>query len=165
MLNKFKTALGASFIAAAMMTNSAHAATETASAEAEIIVAVELSPVADLDLGLVAVGAAGGTVDLDEASGTRTCSAALTCVGGSTRGSFQVTNAADGFVIDINVDASTTLTGTGADMLLTLRPSATTITFDASSLETVFVGGELAVGASQAAGVYTGTYSVSANYQ
>jgi hypothetical protein len=37
MLNKFKTVIGASVIAAAMMSNAAHAATETASAEAEII--------------------------------------------------------------------------------------------------------------------------------
>lgn len=165
MLNKFKTVIGASVIAAAMMSNAAHAATETASAEAEIIAAVELSPVSELDLGLVAVGAAGGTVLLDEVSGTRTCSAALTCVGGSARGSFQVTNAADGLVVDLTVDPSTTLTGAGADMLLTLTPSATSITFDSANLETVFVGGELAVGASQAAGVYTGTYSVSADYQ
>lgn len=165
MLNKFKTIVGASVIAVAMMSNAAHAATETASAEAEIIAAVELSPVADLDMGLVAVGAAGGTVNLDEVSGTRVCSAALTCVGTSARGSFQVTNAADGLVVDLTVDASTTLTGAGAPMNLTLVPSATSITFDSSALETVFVGGELTVGAAQTAGVYTGTYSVSAEYQ
>jgi len=165
MLNKFKTVIGASVISLAMMSNAAHAATETASAEAEIIAAVELSAVTDLDMGLVAVGAAGGTVTLDEASGNRTCSVDLTCVGTAARGSFQVTNAADGLIVDITVDASTTLTGAGAPMNLSLTPSTTAITFDSTALETVFVGGELTVGASQAAGVYTGTYSVSADYQ
>jgi len=165
MLNKFKTVLAASVLASAMFSGAAHAATETASAEAEIIVAVELSAVSALDMGLVAVGANGGTVTLDETSGARTCSADLTCVGGSTRGSFQVTNADDGSLVDITVDASTVLTGAGADMTLTLTPSATSITFDAAALETIFVGGDLAVNAAQAAGVYTGTYNVSADYQ
>ncbi len=165
MLNKIKFAIAGSVISAAMLSNAAFAATETASAEAEIIAAVELSPVTDLDMGLVAVGAAGGNVTLDATSGTRTCSAALTCVGTADRGSFQVTNASDGLVIDITVDASTTLTGAGAPMALTLTPSATSITFDSAALETVFVGGDLAVGASQTAGVYTGTYNVSAEYQ
>ena len=165
MLNKFKTAIAVSVVATAMMSSAAHAATETASAEAEIIAAVELSAVSALDIGLVAVGANGGTVTLDETSGNRTCSVDLTCVGGSTRGSFQVTNAADGLVVDLTVDASTVLTGAGDDMTLTLTPSATSITFDSAALETVFVGGELAVNAAQAAGVYSGTYSVSAEYQ
>lgn len=165
MLNKFKAMIGASVITVAMMSNAAHAETATATANAEILAAVELSPIADLDMGLVAVGAQAGTVTL-EASGTRTCSAELTCVGTATPGSFQVTNATDGFVIDITVDATTTLSGTGGDdMTLTLNPDATSITFDSAALQTISVGGILAVNASQGAGVYTGTYNVSADYQ
>lgn len=165
MLNKFKTAIAGSVIAVAMLSNAAHAETEIASAEAEIIAAVELTLIDELDLGLIAVGAAGGTVTLDEASGTRTCSAALTCVGGSTLGSFQVTNASDGLTVDLTVDATTTLTGAGAPMSLALAPSANSIVFDAANLETVFVGGVLTVGASQTAGVYSGNYNVTAEYQ
>lgn len=165
MLNKFKTAIAGSVIAVAMLSNAAHAETEIASAEAEIIAAVELTLIDELDLGLIAVGAAGGTVTLDETSGTRTCSAALTCVGGSTLGSFQVTNASDGLTVDLTVDATTTLTGAGAPMSLALAPSANSIVFDAANLETVFVGGVLTVGASQTAGVYSGNYNVTAEYQ
>ncbi len=165
MLNKLKTAIAGSVVAAAMVSNAAYAETEVASAEAEIIAAVELTLVDSLDLGLIAVGAAGGTVNLDEANGTRTCSTELTCVGGSTRGSFQVTNAADGLTVDLTVDASTTLTGAGAPMNLALTPSATSIVFDAANIETVFVGGVLTVGASQTAGVYSGNYNVTAEYQ
>lgn len=165
MLNKIKTAIGTSVIALAMVSTAGHAATETADAEATIIAAVELTLVDTLNMGLIAVGATGGTVTLDQASGTRTCSAALTCVGGSTRGSFQVTNAQDGLVVDLTVDASTTLTGPGAAMNLTLVPSATSITFDSAAIETIFVGGELTVGDAQVAGVYSGTYDVSAEYQ
>lgn len=165
MLNKIKTAIGTSVIALAMVSTAGHAATETADAEATIIAAVELTLVDDLNLGLIAVGATGGTVTLNQTTGDRTCSVALTCVGGSTRGSFQVTNAQDGLVVDLSVDTSTTLTGPGAAMTLSLVPSATSITFDSAAIETVFVGGQLTVGNAQTAGVYSGTYEVSADYQ
>ncbi|APG61763.1 hypothetical protein LPB140_01750 [Sphingorhabdus lutea] len=164
MLNKMKFAAAATILAASMGSTSAFAATQTANAQAEIISAVELSTVADLNMGVVAAGAAGGTVTLNASTGARTCSAALTCVGTATRGSFQVTNATNGYTVNLSVSASTNLTGAGAPMTLTLTPSATSIVFNSAALETVYVGGSLAVGANQTAGVYSGTYSVTANY-
>lgn len=165
MLNKFKTAIAGSVIAVAMLSNAAHAETEVASAEAEIVAAVELTAFEPLNFGIIAVGAAGGTVTLDEANGTRTCSAALTCVGGSELGRFQVTNAGDGLTVNLTVDASTTLTGAGAPMTVLLAPSVASIVYDSSTPEDIFVGGELAVGTSQTAGLYSGTYNVTADYQ
>ncbi|MEP7348473.1 MAG: DUF4402 domain-containing protein [Sphingorhabdus sp.] len=165
MLNKSKVALLGAFAAAAMVSTGANAATQSATAEVDILAPVVLSPVTTLDLGVVAVGAVAGTVTLPNSSDTRTCSASLTCVGTAARGSFQVTSATNGYVIAITVPASTSLTGAGAPMALTLSPSAASITFNSAALQTIYVGGTLSVGASQTAGTYTGTYNVSADYQ
>jgi Mat/Ecp fimbriae major subunit len=165
MLNKSKLAIAGAIIAAGMASTGANAATQTATAKVEILAPVVLSPVTTLDLGVVAVGATGGTVALPNTSNTRTCSATLTCVGTAARGSFQVTSATNGYVIAITVPASTSLTGVGSPMAMTLSPSATSITFNSASLQTIYVGGTLTVGNNQAAGTYTGTYNVSADYQ
>lgn len=162
MLNKKIALLGAA--AAALVSTGANAATQTATAEVDIIAAVTLTQDQGLDFGVVASSAAAGTVTLPTGSNTRTCSASVTCVGTANRGQFTVSNAASGFLVGITVPASTTLTGAGAPMSLTLSPSITSFTSTGAS-QVFFVGGTLSVGAAQAAGTYTGTYNVSADYQ
>ena len=165
MLNKFKIVLVGSIAAASMISGAAHAATETATAEAEILTPVALSAVTDLDFGLIAGDADGGTVGLPTASDTRSCTGVI-CVGTASRASFQVTNASDGQVIALSVPTSgVALSGPGADMPVSLALSASSITFDAASLETVYIGGTLTVGNNQAAGVYSTTFDVTADYQ
>lgn len=164
MLNKKIALLGAA--AAALVSTGANAATQTATAEVDIIAAVTLAQDQGLDFGVVASSAAAGTVTLPTGSNTRTCSAAVTCVGTANRGQFTVSNAASGYLVGITVPASTTLDdgGPGAAMTLTLTPSITSFTSTGAS-QVFFVGGTLSVGAAQAAGTYTGTYNVSADYQ
>jgi Mat/Ecp fimbriae major subunit len=163
MLNKIKIALASSVVAAAMLSSGAQAATATGTAKVEILVPVQLSTVTDLDFGLVAAGASSGTVTLPVGSNTRAC-VNVTCVGTASRGSFQVTNASAGQVVQLSA-TNATLTGPGANMLVTTSLSASSITFDAAALETVNVGGTLAVGINQAAGAYTGSFTVTADYQ
>ena len=50
-------------------------------------------------------------------------------------------------------------------MSATLASSAATITFNSASLQDIFVGGTLSVGANQAAGTYNGSFTVTADYQ
>ncbi len=162
MLNKKIALLGAAM--AAMVSTGANAATVTATADVEILAPVTLSQTTGLDFGIVAAGSSAGTVTMPIGSNTRTCSAGLACVGTATRGVFSVTGA-DTTTVVITVDASTTLSnGTAADdMNLTLDPSATSVTATGVA-QTFYVGGVLSVAASQTAGAYTGTYSVSAEY-
>ncbi len=165
MLNKFKVVLAGTIAAAAMFSGVANAATQTATAEAEIIVPVVLSSVTNLNFGLIAVGAGTGTVALG-ASDVRTC-AGVTCVGTASRGKFNVTVADAGALVDLGfTDNTIDLTGPAGStpMNATLSLSTNQITFDAATLEDVFVGGTLNVNAAQAAGVYTGTYEVTAQY-
>lgn len=162
MLNKKLALLGATVVA--MASTGANAATQTATAEVDIIAAVQLAQNDGLDLGVVASSAVAGTVALPTSSNTRTCSAGVTCVGTALRGRFTVSGATSGYVVAISVPASTTLASGANSMNLALSPSITTFT-STGAAEVFFVGGTLSVGANQAAGTYTGTYAVSADYQ
>jgi Mat/Ecp fimbriae major subunit len=166
MLNKMKLLLAGSIAAASLVSGAAHAATETATAEAEILTPVALSAVSDLNFGLIAASAAQGTVTLPLTSDTRACSAEVICVGtDATRASFEVTAASSGQVIALDIPTAVTLTSTAGDtMAVALTASATSITFDPAALETVYIGGTLSVGASQAAGLYSGEFDVTADY-
>lgn len=164
MLNKTKFALLGVVAAAAMASTGAQAATQTASAEVDIVAAVQLAQNDGLDFGVVASSGTAGTVALPIGSNTRICSAGVTCVGTALRGRFTVSGATTGYVVAINVPASTTLNSGANNMLLSLVPSMTSFTAGAGPQE-FFVGGSLAVGANQAAGTYTGSYNVSADYQ
>ena len=161
MLNKKIALLGAA--AVAMISTGANAATISATAEVDILAPVTLTQTAGLDFGVVAAGAAAGTVTLTPASDLRTCSAGLACVGAANRGAFSVVGAS-GYTVIITVAPTTTLTGPGAAMSLSLAGSTPSVI--ASGLpQNFWVGGTLAVGAAQNAGTYLGTYSVSADYQ
>lgn len=162
MLNKKIALLGAAV--AAMVSTGANAATQTATAEVDIVAAVQLTQDAGLDFGVVASSAAAGTVTLPTGSNTRTCSAAVTCVGTAQRGQFTVSGATTGYVVAVNVPASTTLTSGANTIALSLNPSLTSFT-STGAAQVFFVGGTLSVAANQAAGTYTGTYAVSADYQ
>jgi len=160
-----KIVLAGTIAAASMISGAANAATETATAEAEILTPVALSAVTDLDFGLIAGDADGGTVSIPTGSDVRNCTGVI-CVGTASRASFQVTNATDAQVIDLSVPASgVALSGPGANMPVSLSLSTGSITFDAASLETVFIGGTLTVGNNQTAGVYSTTFDVTADYQ
>jgi Mat/Ecp fimbriae major subunit len=166
MLNKIKFALAGTIAAAAMVSGAANAATQNATAEAEIITPVALSSVTLLDFGLIASSADEGTVALG-GSDTRTCSSEVVCVGTASRGKFNVSAAAAGQVIALGfTDDTISLTGPAGStpMEVSLSLSTSQITFDAAALEDVFVGGTLTVGGGQAAGEYSGTYQVTADY-
>jgi Mat/Ecp fimbriae major subunit len=161
MLNKKIALLGAAV--AAMVSTGANAATVSATAEVDILAPVTLSQTAGLDFGTVAAAGTSGTVIIPNNSDGRTCSVGLVCVGVSNRGAFSVVGASTYNVV-ITVAASTTLTGAGAPMVLTLDPSATSLVATGTA-QTFHVGGTLNIGAAQAAGTYTGQYTVSAEYQ
>lgn len=166
MLNKLKVALlGASAVVAfASTATQAQAATQTADARVTIIPAVQLAQNDVLDFGVIASSSTAGTVELPIGSNSRTCSAGVTCIGTALRGRFTVTGAANGYTVAITVPATATLTSGANTMTAALVPSIAGFT-SVGAAEVFFVGGTLSVGANQAAGLYTGTYNVSANYQ
>ena len=164
MLNKTKVALLGAMAVAAFASTNAQAATQTADARVVILPAVQLAQTDALDFGVVASSGTAGTVVLPVGSNTRTCTAGVTCVGAASRGQFTVTGAENGYVVVISVPVSATLNFGANSMPVALTSSLTTFT-STGVAQAFFVGGSLSVGASQAAGTYTGTYNVSANYQ
>lgn len=175
MLNKMKIMLVASAAAASLFSGTAQAQvsdSEPVAVTAEILVPVAITVDAPMNFGLIASSGNAGTVQLPLGSNTRICSAEVTCVGtGARRGEFHVSAATDDALIDLSVDPSVTLTGpvpvgggTAPTMVATLALSDNQIVYDAAAAEAIFVGGTLNVGAAQAAGVYTGSFNVTAEY-
>ena len=165
MLNKMKVALLGAMAVAALSSTGAQAATLGADAKATILSAVQLAQNDALDFGVIASSSTAGTVDLPTGSNGRTCSAGVTCVGTALRGQFTVSGAASGYNVAIAVAPSATLTSLGGNTMSAALVSSIPGFTSTGASQAFFVGGTLSVGANQPAGVYTGSYTVSANYQ
>ena len=110
------------------------------------------------------IGTGGGSVSVGT-GGARTCATTLVCSGATTSAGFSVSGAT-GMNVAISVPGSVTLTETGGgSMAATLVSSATSLTLAGTAADAFSVGGTLNVGATQAAGAYAGTFTVTVNYQ
>lgn len=168
MINKMKLALAGAIVATGMVSNAAYAATEQADATVQVLAAVQLSAVTDLNFGVVAASAAGGTVDVGASAAAVPTPNGVTYISGGAAASFQVTQATDGEVIALSVSNPAALVGPGGStpiVLSNLALSSNAITFDSGNLETVYIGGRITLNPFQMAGTYTGTFDVTAEYQ
>ncbi len=156
----------------------AQAAPATATARAKAIVLKPLSffLVQDLDMGAIVPGATAGVVRL-RPDGTRTATGGAVLVGASHQPARFAGLGTSGELVSISVSAATiNLVGPGAPMQLSLFEIGSTPTAILSPTPTFFtigsalgnfnfpVGAQLAVGANQASGTYTGTFSITLNY-
>lgn len=156
-------AVAAATASVALGAGTANAATASATATAEILQQVAVTKTADLSFGsLVPSTSASASVTVAaNAAGTRNCGG-LTCSGTSASAAFTVTGASGLAVTVSGLSGLTALTGPGANMPISLSGS----TLDMSSgSDTLYVGGNLTVGANQAAGSYTGNFTVQVDYQ
>lgn len=165
-MRNFRIAAVAAALAASVSFGSAAqaAATANGTATAEILTTLTLTATRSLDFGQIAVNGAG---TLTVATAGTTCSALLVCTGSPTTASFDVTGSAGSAYAATVPAGSVTLSDGGAntmtvDNFAANYPSGTTLVAGASTFE---VGGRLNVGAAQPAGVYTGTFAVSVEYQ
>ena len=151
----------------AMLPNSVHSATATASASAEVLSPIVITKTVDMSFGdLYADNAAVGTVTLGT-DGSRTAGGAVTL--GPTAG------AAATFTVSGTASATYSITLPSADVTLTSGANTMAVnTFghnaggapalDGTGNATFNVGAVLNVGINQAAGVYNGSFDVIANY-
>lgn len=162
---------GIAMFAALGLGSTAHAQdTATATAEAEVLEAIDIRLVGGiLDFGsLVVTGP--GSVTLTPL-GARDCSATtVTCVDTPTNPQFEVTGTAGrGVTVTLpSTDVTLTNTAAGSTDTMTLNgftsSEGTAITLDASGAELFTVGGTLNFVNGQDAGIYRGTFDVSVDY-
>lgn len=143
----------------------AYAAAITGNATATVIAPIAIANTADLAFGKFAAST-GGTVVMSPASGrTRTGAVVLSTVTPGAAASFNVTGD-NNATYAITLPASATITSGVNNMTVgtfTSTPSATG-TLSGAGAQTVTVGGTLTVASAQVAGAYTGTFSVTVEY-
>jgi hypothetical protein len=161
-------AIGALALGGSLYGSGAYAASATANATATVVTPIAISNTADLGFGKFSAGT-GGTVVISTA-GSRSATGAVVLLTGT---------AGSAATFDVTGDGSATyaITLPGSDATLTRasgtetmsvgtfisNPSATG-TLSGGGAQTINVGGTLTVGSAQVVGSYTGTFSVSVEY-
>lgn len=140
--------------------------TATAQAKAKVLKQISVTKAADLDFGTIVVSTSAGTVAID-ASGSRTCDAALTCSGTVSAAAFTIGGTRNE-AVTITSDAAVTLINAddgSQTMTASLVRSANGLTLSNAGKGTFNVGGTLSVAASQLDGLYSGDFNVTVDYQ
>ncbi len=144
---------------------SAFAASDTATSSVVIAAPITITKTIDLDFGTILAGTAGGTAVVS-AAGASTFTGDVTAFGGTsgTAASFDITG--DGTSTFSISHPSTTMTGTGPAMALAFANSSGATGALVAGAATVTVGGTLTVAAeaTQTVGAYTGTMTVTVDY-
>lgn len=162
---KFKALLIAGATAAVVVSPlAAKADSASASASATISAPLTISKTADLSFGVIAPSASQGTVTISNAGSRTGSNVDLLSGGTASAASFSISGQSNASY-SISIPGNATLTSGANGMTATLTSDApTTPSLNGSGQATVNVGGELGVGANQAAGSYTGTFSVTVAY-
>lgn len=142
--------------------SNAHAADADGSASATVEAPIGIAAGQDLIFGTFAPTGAAGTVTLSNAGAFSSSGIDVLNSGTAQQGTFTITGSS-GAAISVTVPASATLNDGGTNNMTATLTSDTLTTLTGGSV-TLNVGATLAVGASQAAGSYTGTYNVIVAY-
>lgn len=152
--------------AVSMMTNAAVAAEVESKAGAKIVAPLQVSNVSALYFGTVAPSLTADDKVVVSPAGAKTCGAELTCLSDDhTAAKFEVTGQAEA---SYTIDLPSTIriaNGNGESMTVTDFQGSKTSGKLSSGADDFTVGGTLAVAANQAAGDYTGTFTVAVEYK
>jgi Mat/Ecp fimbriae major subunit len=140
------------------------AAQTSGRASASILAPIIMTKVDDLAFGKVIAGPSASTVTISPL-GNFTCGTGLTCLDAHNPARFSVT-AAPGQVLRVDIDQQIILTSqNGGRMTATLQTTSGVMRMpENNGALVVGVGGILNVGAYQAEGTYTGTFTVNIDY-
>jgi hypothetical protein len=159
--------IAAAMAAAAMPAGAAPVpATKDATGKALILIPLTLTKIDDLDFGTVISSSTSGTVSIPAAGGVRTATGGVTLVpsDAGARGFFSGGGSAGEQVRIFLAPPASLNDGGGHSMAIAMNVDATTLTIDSTRAFSVGVGGTVTVGANQADGIYTGTFTVLAQY-
>jgi hypothetical protein len=151
------------------VSSSSFAASATSNADAEVIAPIAITNSAGLQFGTLSVGATGGTVVVDTAgSRTKTGDVLLSSTTAGAAAAFSVAGDA-GATYAITLPTSITISDGAATPntmtvnTFTSNPSGTG-TIGTGGSQALAVGATLNVGANQVQAAYTGTFSVTVEY-
>ncbi|MCZ8171753.1 MAG: DUF4402 domain-containing protein [Brevundimonas sp.] len=168
MRNSLRLALAGAALSAVSFGSAAHAATSaTANATAEVLSTLTLTADTPLNFGQIAANT-GGSVTVN-ADSTTAFTGSVISTGTRAPAGFTVTGTPGASVV-VSLPASATLTRTGGTETMSItnfnaNPPAGFQLAPVTGSATFGVGGTLGVASGQAAGVYSGTFSVSVEYQ
>ncbi len=154
---------------------SAQAATGTATARAKILRQLTVTSDRDLNFGTVVTGTSAGSIVVNSAGTVASCGVTASggiCSGTASSARFNVSGAA-AQVVTVSLPAASFNITNGTDNMAvsSLTSSAATVTLSgtfgsaAAGTGLFTVGGSLGVGANQPDGDYSGTFTVTVNYQ
>ncbi len=154
--------------ALALDSEHALAASDTGTANATIVAPITISANLTLEFGQIVTGIAASVVRIDTAGARSLVSGNASLAGGTFRAAtFDITGEASTTYAITLPGGAATLTGTPSGTMTvdtwTSNPAATG-TLSGGGTQTISVGGDLNIGASQAQGSYTGTYTVTVDY-
>jgi hypothetical protein len=165
----------AAAVATPALAQQAPTATDTATANAKGVVlqAHQLVKNADLDFGVVTVDNQGGTVSISaDAAGNRTTTLGVAALSGTYHSAIFLGDAAplETVTLTLSQPANGTIKNTNNSNItipasLVLDSAGTTRVTDSTGQFTVYVGGTFTLAPNQAAGVYTETFDLRADYQ
>lgn len=152
----------------AAVSSPALAASISGLAQAAIVTPLSLVKTGDLRFGSIIPGAAQGTVIINPTSGARSNTGPLTLVGNNFGPATFLGLADRNRVILLTRGPLPTLTraGGGATMSMTnMTTQRNGFNTPGGQILNINIGGTLRVGANQMPGTYTGTFSITINYQ
>ncbi len=154
---------GLTAVLAGFGVQNAYAADATGTGNAVIAVPIGISATNDMEFGSVIASAAAGTVVISTAN-ARSVTGGVTELGGLEEAATFAVSGEPSASYTISFSSGDTLTGTGTPMAIGSFTNTSTGVLDGSGDEAVSVGATLSVAASQTAGAYTGSFTVTVDY-
>lgn len=162
----FLAAGALALVAAAPVTAAPVSATKDATGKALILIPLKLTKVNDLDFGTVITSASSGSVSIAADGSGETLTGGVTAVASSPASPalFAGAGSANERVSLFLAPPATITDGLGHSMPISLNLEKTSVIIDNTRAFSVGVGGTITVGANQVDGLYTGTFTVLAQY-
>ncbi|MEM1105666.1 MAG: DUF4402 domain-containing protein [Pseudomonadota bacterium] len=154
-------------VASALLAGTAIAADVQSTAGAKIVAPLQITNMTALYFGTIAPSATAADTVIVDAAGNKTCGAELTCLSSDhTAASFNVTGEPES-AYTITLPSSVAISnGNGGNMTVNaFAGSKASGTLSLGGTDSFNVGGTLNVAANQATGEYTGTFTVTVEYQ
>lgn len=143
-------------------------ATATATARAEVLQQISAVNTAELDFGTISRGSVAGQVTIAPDGSGRSISGGVSGAGGDPHPAQFLASGSPNRTYTISHDSGATLTNVSGDTLTIsalIIDGPTTRQFDTSGESVIGVGGVLAVAGNQAEGSYSGSFSLTVEYQ